>query len=154
MRVVSVQAERLSASSGLLYPPRTRWLYIFYAFDRLLSLKDPVSDLVSNNYPRLGACELSTTEWRKIKSLRDLLDKFAKYTVQLEGEFYVTSSRVIPSLMDLKDFCEMSIHGEKITNLGAFAQSIQYFFQLAPPRSVLVELRGRLLEEIRYFILP
>lgn len=79
-------------------PSRTRWAYHYYCLKRLLEMQLTIRRLLDVVDLEL---ELSIADWRKIGALCELLEPLASAVLELQGENYVTISRVIPSLLDL-----------------------------------------------------
>lgn len=82
----------------LIAPCRTRWVYHFEVLQRLLEMKDVVRSLLDEV---IIDVELSSLDWKKIAALVELLEPISKNVRELEGENYVTISKVIPSLLGL-----------------------------------------------------
>lgn len=57
-------SSRLASKSklSLLKPAQTRWNCIFYVFDRLLVLRQPITEVMDS----IGWDNMSNTEWRKV----------------------------------------------------------------------------------------
>lgn len=113
---------------GLIKPVRTRWIYWFYVFDRVLKIKKYVyknyiyttkrlfsccvdnTDTIAIDFRQLlEVCEeenidydISTLEWKLLQQLTDLLSPFATAVTRLEGQNYSTLSEVYPALFSLE----------------------------------------------------
>lgn len=79
-------------------PSRTRWAYHYYCLKRLLEMQNTIRKLLDAVEVDV---ELSASDWKKIGALCELLEPLAKAVLELQGENYVTISKVIPSLLDL-----------------------------------------------------
>lgn len=53
-----------------------------------------------------GWDDLAGSEWRKLKSIVELLHPFAKFTSLLSGDEFTTLSCVIPAIMDMNIILE------------------------------------------------
>ena len=96
----SVKAtEKLIALSGrkLVSNCPTRWNSSFLLIERLLSVKDELSQVLVE----LGWDGLQNSEWKTLEQIHFLLEPFAKYTSLTSGEEFTTISTVIPVLMEL-----------------------------------------------------
>lgn len=107
----------------LLQPPKTRWAYHYYVVKRLLELKDGIRQLIDEEIVD-GVQNLTPLQWRMVKALHDILEPFSVAVTDLEGEFYVTLSHVIPFLMNINISL---IHHTETSCLSGFAEKLQRF---------------------------
>ncbi len=94
--------EILKEKSGkvLISPANTRWIYLFYVIDRLLELKQSITS-IPEEMPLLDVPDLSPANWQRAKRFCAFLKPFADAVTDLEGEFFSTTNRVIPALLEL-----------------------------------------------------
>lgn len=105
----------------LLQPPRTRWAYHFYVLDRMLELKEGIRHVIDNEIVD-DVDNLTPNQWKLVKALRDILELFSVVITKLEGDQYVTLSRVIPFLIDIKLGL---LKPEKISALPVLGQKLR-----------------------------
>lgn len=104
----------------LLLPAKTRWAYHFHVVKRLLELKDGIRRLIDEEIVE-DVQNLTPVQWRSAKAFQDILEPFSTAITDLEGDQYVTLSRVIPFLVNIK----MSLADPIRTgNLVSFAQKL------------------------------
>jgi len=130
---VAVTELKLRQSRDHISPPLTviqandtRWSSTFVMMCRLLKLKDYINtmgfdrDLLgSTGQTRSSSTgmlkarpNLTTEEWSDVRAHRDILLPFYRYTNYLQGEGYVTISRVAPIIWNLKHHLEAFITEE------------------------------------------
>lgn len=78
----------------------TRWNSMYYMIERFLLLANHVSTvLINSSFGRVEAPEmLSHSELRVIEDAVEVLSPIEVVTKEMSGEYYVTSSNVIPIL--------------------------------------------------------
>ncbi len=101
----------------LIFPARTRWLFNFYVIDRLLELEESVHYICRNILDRVN--ELTTMQWKELKTLRTILEPFELFVRKLEGQNYATLSRVIPAIHQLikktSEFQHQLVHFQRLS---------------------------------------
>lgn len=84
-----------------ILPPSHRWVYTYYALDRLLLLRDGITEL-ARQHETVEENLLTGPQWRQVIGLTALLKPIANFVKDLEGENYVTISRVLPALFEIE----------------------------------------------------
>ena len=87
----------------LLQALKTRWAYNYPVLKRLLELKDAIQELFDKEIVD-DIENITDTQGRNAKFLLEILEPFWNTITELEGENYVTLSKVIPSLLEIR-FC-------------------------------------------------
>jgi hypothetical protein len=107
------KAELLSASKIVMRRPKglttiqdtpTRWWSTFSLVDRLLVLRKSLETLIGVEdgiyYP--PALRLDNTEWTILQISKNVLEPIRDAQESLEGEYYPTSSLIVPYLADIR----------------------------------------------------
>ena len=106
-RLISLCGKKLTKDTPV------RWSSTFLMIERMLEVKDHLKVVLDEQ----GWDGLVASEWRILKSIKELLYPFAKFTQLLSGDEFSTLSCVVPALMDL------NMHLEEMKNVPEIAEA-------------------------------